>query len=301
MDMNKRQKKTAANIIIVGLILCGVVWIASLFVHVGGEYSNNAQVRQNIAVVSSRVQGFIKEVKFDEFQYVHKGDTLVIIEDSEFRLRLAQAQSDYRELEIQFENASAEYNRHKNLLAKEAVTRQQFDAVKTKYESLKAKLENTQTKEGKQNIGIANAAVDLAALNLSYTVILAPCDGYTSDKTIQEGELVMPGQILLSVVSDEQKWLIANYRETQLKNIKIGSKVNIKIDAFPNIKFKGEVAAISNATGEQYSPNSHDNSVGNFVKTEQRIPVKIVFTADNDPKILARLSSGMNAECKVKK
>jgi membrane fusion protein (multidrug efflux system) len=142
--------------------------------------------------------------------------------------------------------------------------------------------------------------LDLSELNLSYTVILAPCDGYASRKTIQAGELVMQGQNLLSVVESGQKWVIANYRETQRKHLKIGSRAEITIDAFPDMRFEGKVVAISNATGAEYSPHSHDNAVGNFVKTEQRIPVKIVFTANSDSEILSQLAAGMNVECKIK-
>lgn len=342
--MNKKQKKIVANVIIIALILIGMAWIASLFIHIGGEYTNNAQVQQNIVAVSSRVQGFIKEARFDEFQFVRKGDTLVVIEDCEFRLRLAQAKADYQnalagksamgtsistmannlavsdagieEVKVLLANAEVDYNRYKKLLENNAVTRQQFDAVKTQYESLRAKLEtmqrqkqsarltkNEQTQRLAQNdamIEVCRAALDLAELNLSYTVILAPCDGYTSHKTIQNGELVSVGQPLLSVVDNREKWALANYRETQCKRLKIGSKAEITIDAFPNVKFEGEIVAISNATGAKYSPHSHDNAVGNFVKTEQRIPVKIVFTENNDSEILSRLAAGMNVECKVK-
>jgi membrane fusion protein (multidrug efflux system) len=141
--------------------------------------------------------------------------------------------------------------------------------------------------------------LEIAKLNLSYTVILAPCDGKTGRKTIQEGELVMPGKHLLTVVSDENKWVVANFRETQMQHIQAGNKVAIEIDAFPNHKFEGVVASISNASGAQYSPASPDHSVGNFVKVEQRIPVKILFTENNDAAILAQLTSGMNVECKV--
>jgi membrane fusion protein (multidrug efflux system) len=340
----KHRKRLIANIIIIVLILTGVAWIASLFIHIGGEYTNNAQVKQDIVAVSSRVQGFIREVRFDEFQFVRKGDTLAVIEDSEFCLRLAQAKADYanalagksamgtaisttannlavsdasiEEVKVLLANAEADYNRYKKMMGNNAVTRQQFDAVKTQYESLRAKLEtmqrqkqstslvkDEQTKRLLQNdaaIEVCRAALDLAELNLSYTVILAPCDGYASRKIIQAGELVMPGQNLLSVVSSEQKWVIANYRETQCKHLKIGSRAEIRIDAFPNVKFEGEVVAISSATGAEYSPHSHDNAVGNFVKTEQRIPVKIAFTANNDSESVSRLAAGMNVECTTK-
>lgn len=341
--MDKKRKKIIANIVIIAFILCGICWIASLFIHIGGEYTNNAQVRQNIVPVAARVQGFIKEIRFEEFQPVEKGDTLVLIEDSEYRLRLAQAKADYQnalvgksametgistiqnnlsvtdasmqEVEILMKNAEADYNRFKVLMENKAVTRQQFEGIQTKYESLKAKLEtmkrqkqstrlvkNEQTQRLEQNelrIEVAKAALDLAQLNLSYTVILAPCNGTMSRKTIQVGELMMPGKPLFSVIDHSSKWVIANYRETQRENIHVGDKVEIEVDAFPSTTLEGKVEAISNATGAQYSVSSPDNSAGNFVKVEQRIPVKIIFTDNNDPKILEQLGSGMNVECKV--
>ncbi|MBQ8760468.1 MAG: HlyD family secretion protein [Bacteroidales bacterium] len=340
--MNK-TKKIILDIVIVVLLIGGIAWIASSFIHLGGEHTNNAQVRQDIVPVAARVQGFIKEIRFEEFQKVKKGDTLVIIEDSEYRLRLAQARADYqnalvgktvmgtsiettenniavtdasiKEVEILLKNAEADYNRYKILLEKEAVTQQQFEGIETKYESLKAKLEtmkrqkqstnlvkNEQTQRLEQNdlrIEVAKAALDLAELNLSYTVVLAPCDGTLSRKTIQEGELMMPGKPLFSVINDDDKWIIANYRETQRGNIDLNDIVEVKVDAFPDEILEGKVIAISNATGAQYSVSSPDNSTGNFVKVEQRIPVKIAFTENNDENIIEQLSSGMNVECKI--
>lgn len=293
--------------------------------------------------MAARVQGSIKEIRFEEFQPVQKGDTLVLIEDSEYRLRLAQAKADYQnalvgktametgisttqnnlsvtdagmqEVEILMKNAEADYNRFKVLLENKAVTQQQFDGIQTKYESLKAKLETMkrqkrttslvkteQTQRLEQNelrIEVAKATLDLAELNLSYTVVLAPCSGTMSRKNIQVGELMMPGKPLFSVIDNSDKWVIANYRETQRENIHIGDPVEIEADAFPSTTLYGKVEAISNATGAQYSISSPDNSTGNFVKVEQRIPVKIVFTENNDPKILEQLGSGMNVECNV--
>ena len=94
--MNKRQKKNIANIIIIVCILFGIIWIASLFIHIGGQYTDNAQINQNIVEVSSRIQGFVKEIRFNEFQQVKKGDTLIVIEDTEYRLRVSQAKADYQ-------------------------------------------------------------------------------------------------------------------------------------------------------------------------------------------------------------
>lgn len=300
--LNIRAKKNITNAIIIFFIAAGLAWIASLFIHIGGEYTNNAQVRQEIIPVLSRVQGFIKSVNFEDFQSVRKGDVLATIEDSEFRLRLAQAYADCHEVEIQLENAEADYIRYKNLLKQEAVTQQQFDAVETQYKTLKARLQEQQKGESpseENKLGVCKAALDLAKLNLSYTIITAPCDGIASRKVIHAGELVMPGKQLVSVVDSSKKWIVANYRETQMKHIRPGDKAKITVDAFPGISFNGEVESISSATGAQFAVVSSDNSVGNFVKVEQRIPVKIIFTQDNDPEMIKRLASGMNAECVI--
>lgn len=342
--MKKRIRKIISEVVIIAIILGGFIWVLSSFIHLGKvEFTDNAQVRQNIIPVNTRVQGFIKKVYFDDYQTVHRGDTLVVIEDSEFRLRLAQAQADYQnamigtsamsttisttennlhvsdagiqEVKVQAENAYKDFQRYQSLLAENSVTQQQYDDVKTKYETLKAryemlskqktstslmKQEQTQRLTQQQNaIGIAKASLELAELNLSYTVILAPCDGVTGKKSIHDGQLVQPGQNLLSVVDESNKWVVANYKESQTKHVAVGSKVEIKIDAVPNVVYKGVVSEISGATGAQYSLIPQDNSAGNFIKVEQLIPVKIRFEQSNNKDAMNRLRAGMNAECKI--
>lgn len=343
--MNRRTKKIVINTAIIIVLITGFIWVCSRFIHLGSvEYTDNAQVRQYIVPVNSRVQGFIKEIRFDEYQQVHKGDTLVIIEDVEYRLHLAQAEANWQntmagknvmgttisttrnnlsvsdasieEVRVLLANAKKDYNRYKSLLAKEAVTQQQFDGVKTNYEAMKAKYEmmvrqkhstalvkKEQTQRLDQNdaaIAVAEAALELARINLSYTVITAPCDGVTSRKTIQEGQLVQPGQTLLSVVDESEVWVIANYRETQTSHIAEGMPVEIEVDAVPGVTYKGRVEAMSKATGAQYSIIPQDNSAGNFVKVEQRVPVKIAFTGENKPEDMKKLRAGLNVECEVK-
>ena len=136
-------------------------------------------------------------------------------------------------------------------------------------------------------------------LNLSYTVVLAPCDGFTGRKEIQEGQLIQPGQTLVDVVDADDKWVVANYKETQTANIQVGQTVEIEVDAVPHHTFKGVVRSISRATGASFSLMPQDNSSGNFVKIEQRIPVRIDFTEDNNTKAMERVSAGMNVECTV--
>lgn len=343
--MNRSTKKITINSIIILVLVIGFGWVCSRFIHMGSvAYTDNAQVRRHIVPVNSRVQGFIKKICFDEFQQVHRGDTLVIIEDAEYRLRLAQAEANclnsqagkdamgtsisttsnnlsvsdasIEEVRIRMLNAEKDYKRYEALLAREAVTQQQFDAMRTNYEALKANYEmlirqkqstalirQEQTQRLDQNqaaIDVAQAALDLARLNLSYTVITAPCDGITSRKAIQEGQLVQPGQALLSVVDDNEVWVIANYRETQTANITEGMEATITVDAIPGVTYKGYVQALSQATGAQYAIVPQDNSAGNFVKVEQRVPVKIAFSKENKSEDMRKLRAGLNVECEVK-
>lgn len=344
-NINKKTRKNINNIIAITIILCGLFWVCSKFIHLGRvEYTDNAQIRRNIIPVNSRVQGFIQKVCFDDFEFVHEGDTLVIIESTEYELKVVQAKANYEkalmentametvipttennltvsdanieELRIRLTQTETDFQRYKQLLEQNAVTRQQYDNVKADYEATKAKYdmlirqkmstsllkkEQTQRLEQNQtNIEVAKAAQNLAELNLSYTVIVSPCDGVTSRKAIQEGQLIQPGQTLLSVVEHDNVWVIANYKETQTANIKSGMPVSIKVDAVPGIEYYGSVERLSNATGAQYSIIPQDNSAGNFVKIEQRIPVKIVFTDKNSRDAIELLRSGMNVECKIK-
>lgn len=343
--MNKNTSHTIRNVIAIAVVAIGIAWVSAKFVHIGRvEYTDNAQIRRDIIPVNSRVQGYIKKVCFDDYQYVHKGDTLVVIDNEEYALKAAQARAGYQralmenttmgtvisttdnnlsvsdanieELRIRMVQAETEYRRYEQLLAQHAVTRQQYDNVKADYEATKAKYdmlvrqkrstslvrqEQTQRLEQNQtDIDAHRAAQNLAELNLSYTVIVAPCNGVTSRKNIQEGQLIQPGQTLLTVVDNDNVWVIANYKETQTANIREGQQVKVRVDAVPDVEYLGVVATISNATGAQYSIVPQDNSAGNFVKVEQRIPVKIIFTGDNSREHLERLRSGMNVECEVK-
>lgn len=342
--MNRKNKKILRNAFVITIILCGLFWVCSRFIHLGRvEYTDNAQIRRNIIPVNSRVQGYIKKVCFDDFQFVHKGDTLVVIESSEYALKVVQAKANYQnalmentametvisttannlsvsdanieELRIRLLQAETDFHRYEQLYAQKAVTRQQYDNARADYEATNAKYdmlvrqkkstslvkdEQTQRLEQHQtNVEVARAAWELAELNLSYTVILAPCDGVTSRRAIQAGQLIQPGETLLSLVDYDQVWVIANYKETQTANIRSGMPVSIRVDAVPGVSYKGEVATLSHATGAQYSIIPQDNSSGNFVKVEQRVPVKIVFTNQNSREDINRLYSGMNVECEV--
>lgn len=342
MTTRKIQKLTY-NSIIICLLAIGLIYVCSRFIHPGVEYTDNAQVKQHITPINTRIAGFIKKIYFDEYRPVKKGDTLLIIEDTEFKLRLAQAEADLanalsgrqattvgiattqnnlsvsdasiEEVRVRMENAQRELSRYKKLLEEDAVTRQQYDNVKTAYEATQARYEQLSRAKrstslikdeqahrlGQNEAGIrlAQAAVELARLNLSYTVILATCDGVTGHKDIHEGQLVQPGQTMLDIVDSNDLWVIANYRETQLSHIKEGAEVELTADAVPGVTYTGTVESISDATGAAFSMIPQDNATGNFVKVEQRVPVRISLK-NNDAALLKRLRAGFNVECKVK-
>ena len=341
--MNKKQIKRTYNVVIIAALVVIIGLIGSRFVHWGNvEYTDDAQVWRHITPINARVGGFIKEVRFDDYQHVRKGDTLVIIEDAEFRLALAQAEAHLRgskrgssavsagmsttvsnvraasagieEARVQMENAQKDYQRFEQLLQKDAVTRQQYDNVKAQYEAAKARYEAARNRqqatsqvlgEQQQRLGqstagesVAEAQVNLARLNLSYTVIVATCDGVMGRKDIHVGQLVQPGMQLARIVDAHQVWVIANYRETQMRHIKMGNKVKFTADAVPDMTYQGEVESIAAGTGSAFSPIPVDNATGNFVKVEQRVPVRIKVTTDNADDV-ARLLAGLNVETEV--
>lgn len=203
-----------------------------------------------------------------------------------------------------------EFERYKNLLADESTTQQKFDNVsaslsiiQSDYDQAKASLQVAESKLNdfraqrnaiRAEIKIKEALLQRQELDIRYTVITAPFDGQIGKKAIQEGQLIQPGQTLAFLVNKaEEKWVMANFKETQIGNFRIGQAVSIEVDAFPNEKFNGVIESLSPTTGSRYSLLPPDNATGNFVKIIQRIPVRIKLT--DNPDKLAKLSAGMNA------
>jgi len=338
---NKKNKIRAiiSNVIVFVLIGFGLFWLIRQYFHIGDKtYTEAAQVEEFINPINTRVSAYIKEIKFIEHQQVKKGDTLAILDDREIITQLGQAEAAYQNALAQRSatgssintvsnnvsvmesniagakarlwNAEQNLNRYKNLLAAEAVTKQQFDQMKTEYDAQKAVYQtlinqkqsaNLSTTEVRSKLGIndaeikrTKAALDMAEINLSYTVITAPYDGVMGRRTISEGQLIQPGQQVATIVLNDQKWVTANFLESQMPNIRIGEKLMMTADALGGEKFEGVVTAVSAATGSRYSSVPTDNSTGNFIKVQQRIPVRIEFTDANKKEDVAKLSAGMN-------
>jgi membrane fusion protein (multidrug efflux system) len=222
---------------------------------------------------------------------------------------------------INVRRATQDYNRYANLIKDHSITQQQFEqaeAAKQTAERQLAVLEQqrnaateqtsaaaSQSNATAQGISVAEANirqreadVDNAKLALSYTVLTAPSDGFISKVNVQRGQFVQAGQTLFAVVLNEEKWVVANFKETQLNKMHEGQEVIVHADAFPGHEFKARVASFSPATGARFSLLPPDNASGNFVKVVQRVPVRIEFADKNDPAV-KQLRAGMNVAVDV--
>jgi len=330
-----------AGIIAIGLAIWGVIFLFDFYSY---EETNDAQVEEYINPVTSRVTGFIREIKYEENQEVKKGDTLLVIDNSEYKLQqeegeaaLANAQAQISVMESnvattakvsvasesQIASAKAklvkqqqDYDRYEKLFKVESATQQQLENSKAaldvanseyrsaveNYQASLSKVNDIKAQKGVYDAEIKRrqALLSRNKLDVGYTIIRAPYNGKMGRRTIQEGQLIQAGQTLAFIVDKEAgKWVIANFKETQISHMHINAAVEITADAYPGKTFKGTVVSLSPATGARFSLLPPDNSTGNFVKIVQRIPVKIRLT--DNAATLDQLRAGMNANVKINK
>lgn len=368
-------------LIIGAVVLLGLIFaftkIRYLLTH---EDTENSYLEADIVPIAPKVQGFIASVYVRENQFVHAGDTLFVLDNRDYVLRLKQAEAalenassnvgvvaanaraanagvgtasaNFQTSTAAVEATSAtiqtaqanvdaararawktaqDFSRYSVLLAQRAATQQQYDQAKTEKESADAALQaaegqleaarrqvevsRLQSDAGREQVAAvqsqAQAAqksvdfartnveqrrldVENARLNLSYTVITAPVSGFVAKKSVQIGQLVNVGAPLCSIVSDQNLWITANFKETQVAKMHAGQKVEVKVDAYPGKVFPGKIESIAPATGAKFSLLPPDNASGNFVKVVQRIPVRVVLTGTSDPE--RPLRAGMSVE-----
>lgn len=237
------------------------------------------------------------------------------------RAAVVTANSQIEASKVNVWKTSQDLKRYANLIKDHSITQQQYDnalaakqSADRQYQVLVAQrnqiaqqegVVNSQTAASSEQIGVASSTakqreveVENAKLMLSYTIITAPEDGFVSKVNIQKGQFLQAGAQLFSIVLDNNKWVIANFKETQLSKMVEGQIVDIEIDAYPNREFQGIVSSFSPATGSTFSILPPDNASGNFVKVVQRLPVKIEFK-NLDKKISDRLRAGMNVKATV--
>ncbi|MFV8324808.1 HlyD family secretion protein [Flavobacterium sp. ZS1P14] len=301
------------------LVLSGIVLGIWFYIfNKNHEETNDAQVEQYVTPIMARITGYVAEVRYNENQFVHKGDTLIVIDNREYQAHLDMALADVENAKsnsitieksvvatsnttsvrkAQLEAAKTEvwktkleFNRYKGLISQEAATEQQLEKVKADYELAQARYQEIaktiqsaalNTAEASAKIPTAQTVIqskqaiaDNAALFLSYAVITAPYDGWVGKKMMQPGQMIKEGQTLVSIVSKE-KWVTANFKETQVQYLSIGQEIELKADAINGREFLGSIESLSPASGARFSLLPPDNATGNFIKIEQRIPVRI--------------------------
>ncbi len=279
--MGKKKK-----IILTVLTLAALIAIYFIYEYLVYVETDNAQVEGHSVLMSAKVPGYIKAVFATDGKKVKKDEVLVQIDDRDYKSALDAAHSEVLSLEARKKDAEKNYYRIKELLAKSVVSQQQFDSATASYNEIKAKYDS------------AVARATQAEINLEHTQIKAPADGIIANNSAEVGQLANAGAALIGFVSSEARWITANFKETDISDIKIGNKVEIKIDAMSGQKLAGEVESISSATGSTFSLLPPDNATGNFTKVVQRVPVKIkIINLTTDQ--IDRMQTGLSAIVKV--
>ncbi len=322
-NTEETQKPKGRKRAILAVVIGVVAILSAIYIHHEMQYqsTDDAYVETTTVNVAPRVSGQIEEVYVTDNQFVKEGDLVAVIDPEDCKIKLEQADSTYEKIKLDQSNAKAnltaaqsnidlarkDLERYKNLYEQGAVSKQTYDAAVVKYDSAQANLTQANQalfsdKSGKTvadaNLRTAKAAKDKAALDLSYTKIYAPQSGTVSSRRVEKGMYVTAGAPLFTLVP-ENVWVVANFKENQLTNMKPGQIVDIKIDTYPGKVFKGKVDSIQRASGAKSSLFPPENAVGSFVKIVQRIPVKIVFTEDIDSSKF-NIVPGMSVVPKVK-
>ena len=259
------------------------------------QSTDDAFVEGHIVYIAPRVEGPVLNLLIDDNQFVKKGDLLLEIDPKDYEVKLQQAKAKLDEAKaalINTENqvektlsdlefAKADYDRYSKMYKEGISSRQDYDSSLNKLTAAQSNSNSAKARydEITASIKRLEAEVEQDELNLSYTKIYAPQEGLITNRSVEQGNYVQVAQPMFAIVP-EKMWVVANFKETQLANMKPGQPVEIKVDTYRGKKFKGKVDSIQRASGAKASLFPPENAVGSYVKIVQRVPVKIVFTED---------------------
>jgi len=317
--------------IIALLLIAGIAAVAfATGILSGRVHTDDAFVDMPIVYVAGEVTGRVVEIPVEEHQRVEQGDILVRLDTAEFDLALKHADAalsmaSNRTIQAQAAAASAdaerkaalaelwqaerELTRVESLHASNSTSQSKFDKAKALRDSAQAHVRSLELKSEAElallhddaQVRQAEADQKNARLQLSRTVVRAPIAGIVGRRSVEVGSVVNAGRPLLALIADQEVSVMANFKETELAGVQLGSPAEITIDAFPGVVWNGRVESFSPATGTQYALISPEPAAGNFTKVVQRIPIKIALDpipkegkAPGDSGL--RLAAGMSAE-----
>ena len=287
--------------LIIGGVCAGVILIGVLlyWLHARNfESTDDSYTTTHVHEISARVAGTVESVNVDDNQLVKAGQTLVVLDQRDFKVALEQARAQVfqrRAAAVQaranLDHAQSDYDRITKLSHEKVVSKQDLDNATAALRTGKGAMDAATS-----DLAVAEAILHNAELQLSYTTIVAPADGVIGKKTVETGMRIQPGQALMAVV-ERNVWVLGNFKETQLARMRVGQHVDVKIDAIPDHKFSAHVDSLQPGTGSTFALLPPDNATGNFTKIVQRVPVKIVF--DDVGKYRARVVPGLSCEPKI--
>jgi membrane fusion protein, multidrug efflux system len=297
----------------VGLVAGGLYGWRTIRFYERHAETDDAQVEAHIDPVIPKIAGYVRQVLVDDNQKVTQGDLLLTIDDRDYRSRIATAEGELQNaraavavaksmtesMETNRTKNNADLQRYASLREKEEISQQQYDAAKAAADSAVAQVQadQGQVAAAEAKVKQMEANLDFAKLQESYVSVTAPATGVVSRKSVEIGQYVQAGQPLLAIVSEAAPWVVANFKETQLKKMRVGQPVDIVVDAYPKYVFHGKVESIAAATGAKFSLLPPDNATGNFTKVVQRVPVKIILDGPSDP--VRPLRAGMSVTATV--
>jgi membrane fusion protein (multidrug efflux system) len=271
----KKQKviKILAGIVIVGLVGAGI-YIAH---NINRETTDDAYIEGRIHTIAPKVSGTVLKVNAEDNQLVKKGDLLVEIDPLDYILKVNEAAANLEVRKATLEQSVRDRDRAESLFNGKVIPKEKYEFALTAYNLAKAL-----TSAAEQQLNISRQ-------NLQYSKIYSPVDGYVTKKSVEIGNQIKAEQPLMAIIGLDDIWLTANYKETQLKNVKKGQRVLIRVDTYPGKVFTGKVDSIMAGTGAAFSLFPPENALGNYVKVVQRIPVKIVFDKNTDQDHMLRI------------
>ena len=273
-DPKKRKViKILAVIVAAGLLGAGIYIVHNL----NRETTDDAYIEGRIHSIASKVSGTVLKVNVDDNQLVKKGDLLVEIDPVDYILKVKEAAANLEVRKATLEQSVRDRDRAEALFNGKVIPKEKYEFALTAYNLAKAQ------------VSAAEQQLNISRQNLRYTKVYSPVDGYVTKKSLEIGNQIRVEQPLMAIIGLKDLWLTANYKETQLKNVKKGQRVFIKVDTYPGKVFTGTVDSIMAGTGAAFSLFPPENALGNYVKVVQRIPIKIVFDKNTDQDHVLRI------------